>query len=1135
MKRFFLILLTVTTIPLILFAQNAKDSYSSSSVLSSGTWFRISVTSEGVYRIDYSKLKQLGLSFPENPRIFGNNCGQLSYYNDNSQPDDLNELPLYFNKGSDGIFNEGDYILFFAEGTNRWKYNVNLKTFDFIKHNYSDTASYFLTSSSTHGKEVSIASEPSASVNYTTSAADVLYAMEPDNLNLLKSGREWFAEISVLQIDPGFSDLIPDSDIKYNLRVAARAAGQTSFSLSEKSEIKKNLVVQGVNLSDNTGTYFQITDSAGSLKTLSASPVYELKFNNNSQSGAHGYIDRISLHARRKNIFRGTQYVFSDILSAGNGKVTRFIVSSPSIDPVIFDVTDPLKMKLIDYSRNLENLTFNYNTDSLRKFVIFSPANAVTPIIKTSPLANQDLHSSGAADMLVITHPAFRAYAEKLAAIHAATDGLVSQIVTPAQVYNEFSGGITDIVALRNFCRMKYLRQKNTDHPFRYLLLFGDGSYENRTFPPSNPNFIPTYQSQNSNVIVSSFTSDDFYGLLDDGEGEYTGTEDIGIGRLPVADTVQAGIAISKIKEYLDPENMGDWKNTICLVADDEDGNTHMSDAEGLSNVITEKTPEYNIDKIYLDAFKESTTVNGQSYPEVNQAINNRINNGCLIFNYTGHGNETVLAAESVVKAEDINSWKNKGRLPLFITATCEFSRFDDAELNIVTHALTGKPSGGELVFFNKNGGAIALMSTTRVVYSAPNYDLNRNIFSCAFNRDKSGNSMTFGDIIKAAKNNSGSDANKRNFTLLGDPALKFMYPFHGRIVTDSINNASISNGTDSLKALSIIRIAGHAEDSSGKLLDDFNGVIAPVVYDKPSKIRTLANDGGQNMTFSQNNNILFKGKTNAVNGRFSFTFIVPKDIDYNYGQGKISYYANDDLIDLNGSYTDMIVGGFSRSPETDNDGPEIKLFLNDTLFRDGGITDKNPILVAFISDKSGINISGAGIGHDLTGYLDNDPDKSFILNNYFETAFDNYMTGRVTYDLRDISEGKHYLTIKAWDNMNNSSLATISFTVTGSKLLLNNLRNYPNPFSGSTSFTFEHNRPGQELVVVIEIFSLDGRKIRTIKSIINPSGYELPPIEWNCTDESGRKTGRGMYIYTVTVRTPEGESCRLSGRMIIL
>jgi hypothetical protein len=1111
MRCFFQISVALLLLTADIYAQNSKDSYSSASKLSEGIWFKIAITSDGIYRIDYSKLKQLGLENPSNPMIFGNNYGQLSYFNDAPKPDDLKEIAIQLYTGSDGIFNDGDYLLFFAKATGRWIYNQTTGQYDYLHHNYSDTAFYFLTSGPEPGKQIVDAIEPTEPASYNSSESDALFIHEQDNVNLIQSGREWFQEISTVHIDPGFSELMTSENIKYNIRVAARASVPTIFRLSDGSSLQKSILVDGVDLFDFTGTYAQITDSAGSIQPSSTSPAYDITFYNNGETGAHGWLDWITLQGRQSNSFSGTEMQYSDSKSVAPGNISNFSLKSSNYDPEIWDVTDPLNIKQIQFTKNGDNINFKYSSDTLRTFIAFTTENAAVPLIKPVTVPNQNLHSSAPADMIIVTHPLFKAYAEELADIHLKNDGLITLIVTPEQIYNEFSGGVPDIAAIRNFLRMKYIRQNGSGHPLKYLLLFGDGSYENKTPPPNNPNFIPTYQSENSNVVVSSFTSDDFYGLLEDGAGEADGTLNIGIGRLPVSDTIQAGIVITKIKRYLDPANMGDWKNVVCLTADDEDGNTHMIDAEGLASVITDSVPAYNIDKIYLDAYPQMTTGSGQSYPEVNKAINDRINSGCLIFNYTGHGNSNGLAA-------------------------CEFSRFDDIDINLATRQMTNKPSGGELVLLNKDGGGIALMSTTRVVYSAPNYDLNRNIFSYAFNHDESGNPLSFGDIIRIAKNQSGTGPNKRNFTLLGDPALKFAYPYHGKVITDSVNKIPVYDKVDTLKALSLITVTGHIENATGNPVTTFNGVVSPIVYDKASKVKTLANDGGPAMTFNLMNNILFSGNTMATKGRFSFTFIVPRDIDYTFGSGKISYYASNNKEDMNGSFSKIIVGGFLNSLLTDNIGPKINLYMNDTLFKNGGLTDSNPTLLAILSDTDGINTTGTGIGHDLTGILDNDSDHPLILNSYFEDDFNNYMKGSVKYSLSGLSEGYHTITVKAWDNFNNSSEKTISFqVVTGEKFLVRNLFNYPNPFMNETNISLEHNRPDNELEVTINIYNIDGRIIRILNTKIGSTGYTLPPVVWDGKDEGGRKVGRGMYPYTVTVITGNGETARVSGRMIIL
>ena len=1120
-------------------AQAPKDSYSSSSVLATGKWFRIAVLKDGIYRISFSKLKELGLADPSHPRIFGNNSGQLSYYAGDPSPDDLKEISIYENKGSDNSFSDGDYLLFYAQGTGRWKFNYQDGDYDYVQHNYSDTAFYFITSGTSDANLVIDAVPPSAAPGFTTSSSDALFIHEEETENLLKSGREWYQPVSsstALDINPGFSGILTDQKMKIRLRVVARSPILASFRLSEGTQVIKNVTVSYVNMLDYTGTYAQTADSSWSSYPASSTPSFSVSFNNNGEAGARGWVDFMQVQCRKDNVFTGATTGFCDSKVAGSGHITQFTVRSPGLTPVIWDITNPQRPENINYSKSGDNIIFKSQTDSLRYFIAFSSQNADDPIFFPQPVTNQDLHGSGPADMIIVTHPLFAAYASKLAKLHHAENGLSSMIVTPGQIYNEFSGGIPDIAAIRNFLRMKYLRQKGSAHPLKYLLLLGDGSYENRTPPPKNPDFIPTYQSQNSTVVVSSFTSDDFYGLLDDGEGEADGTLDIGIGRLPVNDTTQAGAIFRKIERYAGNSGNGDWKNIICFTADDEDGNAHMNDAEGLAKVLSDSVPVFNIDKIYLDAYRQVTTSNGQTYPDVETAINNRINSGCLIFNYIGHGNETGLAHERVVKTEDINSWKNGSKLPLFITATCEFSRFDDGDLNVITREIKQKTSAGEMVLLNENGGGIALMSTTRVVYSAPNYFLNRSIYNYAFTLDSAGNPHTLGDIIMLAKNSSGGGSNKRNFSLLGDPAVRFEFPWHGNVVTDSVNHLPVSAGIDTLKALSIITVSGHVTDFRGRLMNSFNGDVLPLVYDKATMVSTLANDGGPAMKFALRNNILFSGKTKAEGGKFRFRFMVPRDIDYNFGNGKISYYATDDKKDMNGYDAGVVVGGFASIFSADTSGPRIRLFMNDTLFRDGGITDADPALLAIISDSSGINTTGSGIGHDLTAWLDSDKNNVVLLNSYFENDFDDFSKGRVYYNLYDLASGGHSITLKAWDNYNNSSEQTIHFLVEkDGRFILKNLINYPNPLINETHFTGEINRTGQEIKIIISIFDLSGRTIRRLESNTEITGYEIPPVPWDGCTEGGQRAGRGIYPYRITVKTGGGEMAEATGRLIIL
>ncbi|HBB90724.1 MAG TPA: hypothetical protein DC042_03170 [Bacteroidales bacterium] len=1128
-RSFKILLIILPVLSSDLYSQNAA----ATSVLSKGNWFKIAVTEDGVYRIDYSKLKQIGLTNPSYPKLYGNNWGQLSYYNNPPKPDDLKEMAIYIS-GNDDVLNEGEYLLFFGKASHRWVYNESDRTYSYLRHNYSDTAYYFLTSDESGGKRIT-AKETTLPATGISISSDALFIHEYESVNLKKSGREWFQPVPVLSgltINPGFSDLITTEPVRYKIRVAARAAITTQFRLNEGNTLVKNIPVPPVNLYNYTGTYANITEYSDSLMAGSSSSVLELKYLNNGTSSENaGWLDYLTLHGRKRNIFNGTRQQYSDSKSVAPGSITEFRITSSNNNAIIWEVSDQFNIKMIGYTKSGETMSFRDSSHILKTYIAFTASSALSPVIRSNAVPNQDLHGSPAADMIIVTHPLFLLHAQKLADIHQSHDGLVSYIVTPEQIYNEFSGGIPDIAAIRNFVRFKYLNQKNRERPLKYLLLFGDGSYENKTLPPDNPNFILTYQSQNSNVVVSSFTSDDFYGLLDDNEGEADGTEDIGIGRLPVSDTTQAGIVISKIQTYIDPVNMGDWKNIICLVADDEDGNTHLSDAEGLARIIQDSVPAFNIDKIYLDAFRQSTSANGQSYPNVNQAINDRINSGCLIFNYVGHGSENGLAHEGVLKPEDINSWQNAGKLPLFITATCEFSRFDDSTT----------VSAGEWVLLNPTGGGIALFSTSRLVYSSPNFILNREFYNCAFKRHEDGSRYTLGDIMRITKNAVGEEQNKLNFTLLGDPALVLSYPDVG-IRMDEINGKPIGEFTDTIKALSRTSVKGHIIDLQGNKIPDFNGIVMPSVYDKEIHLTNMANDGGPIMEFTVRNSILFRGKASVKNGEFSFNFMVPKDIAYQVSTGKFSFYGKTDTYDGHGVDQRVRIGGSEGASSNDQTGPQVGVFLNDTTFAAGGICNETPVLLIRIQDESGVNTTGNGIGHDITATLDGNQQNVLVLNDYYESDLDEYRSGTIRYPFGKLSHGEHLLRVKVWDIVNNSTESELHFNVTNSdEIILDHVLNYPNPFTTRTDFYFEHNQGNQPLDVLIQVFTIGGKLVKSFEFLasdqtqINAGSFRVGPVTWDGLDDFGDRIGRGTYFYRVRVRTNDGKTKDAFQKLVIL
>jgi len=543
----------------------------------------------------------------------------------------------------------------------------------------------------------------------------------------------------------------------------------------------------------------------------------------------------------------------------------------------------------------------------------------------------------------------------------------------------------------------------------------------------------------------------------------------------------------------------------------------HLQDAESITSTSQNTAPVFNLVKTYLDAFRQESGAGGSRYPLANQMINNQVYNGTLIWNYNGHGGPQRLAEEVVLDQDIVNDWNNPYKLPLFITATCDFAPYDNPTVN----------SLGENILLRPKTGGIALLTTTRPVFSFSNRLINNNYLQFALVPDANGNYKTLGESIRQAKNftyQSGDVINNRKFTLLGDPAVTLAYPLL-KLRTTKVNNIPAAQA-DTLSAMEKITVEGEVTDVQGNLLNNFNGIVYPTLFDKPQTITTLANDpASQVTTFQTQTNILYKGKASVTNGRFSFNFKIPKDINYQYGNGKLSLYATDSLQDGNGYFTNLIIGGTLNSSDSDKEGPVIKAWLNDEKFVNGGITNENPVLIVKLTDSSGINTAGTGIGHDIVATLDNDNRQYFILNGFYEADLNSYQQGSVHFQLPSLKPGPHSLKIKAWDVLNNSSEYILEFTVAkDEELELSHVLNYPNPFTTKTQFWFEHNRPGQNLLVKVEIFTVSGKLVKTIRQTINNAGNRSCDVEWDGLDEYGQKLGRGVYLYKLTVITPENK-----------
>ncbi len=1141
--------------PLITASSLRDLPYAEHSVLSNGTWYKIPVNQDGVYKIDKTYLNSLGINTnninPKNIHIYGNGGGMLPESNAAFKYDDLQENAIYIFGEDDGVFDDNDYLLFYGQGAHRW-YLDNANSTYFHKTNiYSDLTYYFLNIGPSEGKRMLLQNSTDAAPTKTVTDFDDYQFLEPELFNLIQSGREWYGNefrFEQQQTFPfQFTNVKTSEPVKIKVDVASRSLDASRiFTVTANSQNIGTLSIP------NTGAYYTdtyaLTKSNTFVYTTGTSTINVGLNYSSTANDANGWLNYIEVILKRNLILAGNQMHFRSLSAVGPGEIASYSIANFNSAYWILDVTNPINVLRQDYSISNNTASFKLPSDSLKHFIAFNPTSGLLNPLAGSTVANQDLHGTGATDYVIVTPADYKQAAQSHAEFLNQTFNYKVKVVTTNELYNEFSGGAQDITAIKEFIRM--LTKKaiaNSYNAPKYLLLFGDASYDYKNKISNNTNRVPTYESVNSLSPVLSFCSDDYFGFIDDAEGgnplSANDALDIAIGRLPFNSIDEAYAVITKIKNYVLNSERGSWQNIVTMAADDGDNNEHLKDAEKLYNYINNNYPVWNIDKIYLDAYQQISTSAGQRIPDVNTAIKNRMYNGTLIFNYLGHGGVTGLGHERILQISDFDTWNNCCRLPLFVTATCEFSRFDNPEYK----------SAGELLVLKSDGGAIGLVTTLRLVYAYANYILNSN-FTYKIFEPNNDYYFTLGEAFRQGKNNAiglsfGDVINTRKFALLGDPGIYLKYP-RELVETLEINSQPYQTN-DTIKALQKVVIKGRVADKAGNTITSFNGRVYPVIYDKPQKIQTLGDESAK-MTFDLQRNILYKGKATVSNGLFTATFVVPKDINYQYGNGKLSYYAEDGTIDAHG-YNTIIVGGVSDSIINDTEGPQIKLYMNDEKFVFGGITDENPYILLKLKDDNGINTTGNGIGHDIAGVIDNQSKSSFVMNDFYEANQDDYTSGTVKYPLRNLESGRHSLDVKCWDVLNNSNTAYTEFVVANSAgAALSHVLNYPNPFTTQTEFMFEHNLPGLNLDVKIEIYTVSGKLIKTIRSNIlgggnvegakncndefsNTGGYRVDGLYWDGRDDFGDLIGKGVYVYRVYLRAENGMKAEKYEKLVVL
>jgi hypothetical protein len=1105
--------------------------FSTKSILRDGEIYKIAVPEEGVYKLSYEYLStDLGINLsglnPSKIQIFGNGGGMLPEPLATDRMDDLTENHIFVSGDSDSSFDPGDFILFFAEGPNKRMANPESKQFEYTTNLYTNYNNYFLKIGSENGKRISSRADHGSAEYMSTSFDDFIHH-EEEKINLLGqfgsaqgSGKMWFGEQFTnvreqnLSEYFNFENIVTNEDAYFNALFVARSNISSELEITLNGQSFEN-TFSPVVTTDIERLYGDIGYLNGTFSVSADNISVNLNFPENN-STSEGWLDYLNIQAKRENIISGDYMRIVDFNSL-DFTSSKYVFTNATSNYMVWDITNPLSVISQEYIKNGNNLEFSTDAEGLREFILFN-VDAVFPVPENRGIvANQNLHNIEDADMIIIYPQEFESEAIRLAEHRASHSNLIVLPILLDHIYNEFSSGRPDISALRDFSKMIYDRSDR----FNYILMFGDASYDYKHILTDldDQNFVPTYQTDESLYPIGAFPSDDFFGLLSDFEGDdLKGELDVSVGRLPVKSIEEAGVVVDKIISYdTNPNSFGDWRVHIAFAADDEDNNIHLNQADFIANKVENKHNLFNLDKIYFDAFQQVSTPGGNRYPDATESLNNNIFRGSLVLNYLGHGGPKGWSQERVLKIDDINSWTNNDKLSVLITATCSFTGFDDP----------GLISAGEYAILNEKGGAIALFTTVRAVYSFENKRLTEAVFDTIFTKTD-GEYLAMGEIMRRAKNTNWQDTsrtNSRKFFYIGDPSQHLALPKY-TIRTTKINENNVGSGIgDTLRALQRVTIEGEVTDDAGNLISNFNGSIFPTVFDKKINVQTLGNDDQSSpKNFTLQKNILFKGAASVTNGKFNFSFVVPKDINYSFGEGKISYYASDGSFqDAAGYYNDIKIGGTDENAEIDDQGPLVDVFINDEDFAFGGITNSEPILLVKLEDDIGINVSNSSIGHELSAIIDENTQNTIILNEYYESDMDNFTKGTVRFPLSELEEGRHTIKVKAYDTANNPGEGYTEFIVTNSEeSALSHVLNYPNPFTNSTCFQFEHNLSDTELSILINIYTISGKLVKSIDKTVFADGFREADIKWDGKDDFGDQLAKGVYLYQVKVQANE-------------
>lgn len=1106
-------------------AENVAERYAASSVLSTGKWVRIAVEDNGVHKITHAELRRMGFSTPEKVRLYGYGGHMLPETGLASLHDDLCEVPLW---------RESDYMLFYANGTVKWEYLSD--RYIHTQNVYSRYGCYFLTESDAEPlafPKENVTAAPSAEI--TTFPAYALY--EKEEKSLCSYGRVLVESYDYSQ-GRSVSYKLPVANVVggeglVDLSFATNGVAMSRVAVTLNNETLGSLSV-GRCVSSEVGKIAEGSFTVSS--SLADNPVVKLT-HTTSDNSVSGFLDYIRLNYTAALSLAGSQTSFRGNASGG---FATYRIAGCNANTRVWDVSNAAEIKELQGSLAGDVFSVVASARRSTELVAVNVKGTFPQVKVMGEVQNQNLHAIEQADMVIIvpSNGKFLPAAERLAEAHRSMDNLSVVVLTAQQIYNEFSSGTPDVTAYRRFMKMLYDRAAGVDDAPKYLLLFGDGWYDNRllTFPGRNQDdYLLCYESLNSVDAVRSYVLEDYMGFLDDNEGRnhIRDKVDIGVGRIPAQSVIEANAVVDKTIAYMRNENAGPWQNVVALLGDDGDvnmPNQHMKDADSIAFVMERNFPSYIVDRIYWDDYPMEVSASGNRYPLVTQAIYDRLNEGALIVNYSGHGSANLLAHEMTWKASDMAALKSP-RLPFWVTASCDIGPFD-----------MGDNSVAETAILNPVGGAVGLFTTTRTVMQSYNSVINKEFSKIVLESANTGKRVAVGDASRRAKCNvvsRGTDLseNKLQYVILGDPAVALKTPEY-EFVIEGFNGVGAETAS-SVSAGSILEIEGRVVNRGGELANDFTGVIYPTLFDCAQVVTTRDNTGLGAYEYTAYNKKLFAGSDSIVNGRFSIRIPIPMDISYSDAQGMLNLFAVDSSFTYSaqGIYDNFVIGGTAQDYVNDSKGPEIKMYLNSPSFVNGDEVNSTPCLLVELFDENGINTVGTGVGHDIMAIVDNSPAHTYNLNSLYTPVVGDYTRGTIALPLSPLAPGEHTLMLRAWDLFNNSSAATISFFVEPTlapEFVSVKVNPSPVVVGGSSEFIIEHNRPQSELEVTIDVFDFQGQILWSNTQTAVCDGLEYRYM-WNGTVNDGKPLPTGVYLARVYIATGGAVSSSKTIKIVVI